>query len=528
MKSFISRKTKDFEKWDFFSFCVVLTFAVFCGALSISVGLSCADDAWQANIAQNIAMGKGYTFPWSYSFDESEPLAFPPWNSCGPAFILPLAFGIRLLPFSEATPGLCTVGLWLLLLLVSGILLRSFLSGRQVFTASVVFVATLLVSFGWHFEQWYASLGEVVAALYLVISIILLSRSEGRAPIFISGIIFSFALLSKVIMAFAAPCFLVLLVARCSQCTSHKEGIYCFLLEGSFFGLGALLPQIGYEMLKMFALGSNGYAENWKLYYDFLVSQGLANGKEDFFQMLQKRLASLHERYGLWQPGLILILGLGFAPMARGVFHRVALGLSTAILFLGAYWLFKSLGWPRYFSSALVLYCALAALLVATSSKRNLVGYFLLVALTFSSGAPKIIHAINRADNGLFQLSSERLERLATVKKIKKTMSNHGLRHLHSGCWAGVADLIYYFRGDVQFVKYDPTQVNKEEVSVIYASNKKFGAELATVHRKTMDGWHVFHDSSGFFACESLNQHPSGSSAQPESQTNKKYGEKPL
>jgi hypothetical protein len=491
------------ELSDFCSIAIVLAFAVFCAGFSVSKGLNAADDAWHANLAQNIALGKGYTVPWTYSYDQSKPVGFHPFNSCGPAFIVPIAFGIWLLPFSEAVPGLCSVGLWFFLLLATGILLRSFLTGAQVLSVTSVFITCALLAFGWHLEQWYTSLGEVAGTLYLLVSIILLSRAEGRVGILISGIVFSLALLTKLIMLMAAPCFFVLLFSRSLQSVTLKEKIYRFCMESFFFGIGVLIPQFGYESIKLLNLGANGYAEHWKIYFNVIVSDGLAGAKESLFGMVQNRFKLLHDRFGVWQPGLVLIVGLGFAPLVRGmVIRRIALGLSTAILSLGAYWLFKSLGWPRYFCGPLILSFALVSLLVGISSRKNLLALMLLIVLTYSDGAPKLFYAITGADNGLFRLSSDRIERAAAVTKLKQVMENRDSQILYSSWWAGVADLIYHLRGNVQYVKFDHTGVLSYRLNSVYATNLKFGDKVAAVHRNTMTDWHPHYSSSKFIIYE--------------------------
>jgi hypothetical protein len=288
----------------------------------------------------------------------------------------------------------------------------------------------------------------------------------------------------------------------------QERKLQSLLFEGLIFGCGVAVPQLAFELSKFLVLGPEGYASNWSLYFQGLVKQGLSDKNEGFLTIVTNRFESLHQRFGLWPVGMLLVLFLGFWGRSGSQSgRRIALTISTAILCMGFYWMFKSLGWPRYFVIQLILLAALAAYLAATAPRSQFVAILLVILLTFAGGAEKMKLALNRPDQGLFRWSTDRMEREKAADQMISELNQRNPL-LVSGWWASVADFLYHLQGEKQFVKFQQSMLANSELEFLYASNRKFGAELAKVHYNKFDNLQKHFDGPGYFLVESSSSYP--------------------
>ena len=170
---------------------LLMLFVFIALGMVFSRGICCADDAFFAEVAKNLAIGLGYsttTQPnelnyWIYLFD--------PTVTTGSILILPTAFLIKLVGNTYWAPGLVMVSFWSILLLIIGRFANKFSSNKaNVIIATFFFLFLSYFLLIYHYEQWYALLGEIPSALFIILAIMVyFEGDENRYPI-ITGILF--------------------------------------------------------------------------------------------------------------------------------------------------------------------------------------------------------------------------------------------------------------------------------------------------------------------------------------------------
>jgi hypothetical protein len=263
--------------------------ATFAAALAhhlLAGTLCCADDAFNAVAAKNLAAGRGYASSYAPSpAGENGLVRFDPMISTGPALVAPAAVGILVFGNRYWVPGAVALTLDLLLLgAVFAHLAATDGDPRRWALAVVVAVVSLtLVTLG-HLPQWYTLLGEIPALLLLCLGVLRALDARGRwRDHALGGLLLGCAYLTKALAMLAVPLilgFLVLSGARAAAAgpggTGGASG------ARSRFGRGlraaavtALLfcvPPLLFEATKLADLGTAGYREAKSAESTFLES----------------------------------------------------------------------------------------------------------------------------------------------------------------------------------------------------------------------------------------------------------------
>lgn len=429
-------------------FCAFVTLAL---AKSASHGLCCADDAYFASVAKNVAMGPGYGA--TVSGRGFEP--FHPHISSGPAVILPAAAATWLFGNRHWVPGFAATAYWTLLLVtLFGLLRRGELPNLRL--ASAVFVALCFLLFPFHFEEWFTLLGEIPAALFVLLGLVVFARAElSSRSVAAASALCSLAFLSKNLTAIfyvalvAALTVRVLLVER----RSARE----WLRYAAVSGAGFLVPVVAFELYKLVALGGLGaYAQHVRANAEFIRAQGLprARGVSRWARALEyDRTFAARFGVSVWQLGAISLAATAIllrskSDLARRLAVPAMIGIGVNVV----WFLFFSLGWPRYLVVTLVVAAVLLALVIAASrpwAGAALAGAALLAL--YSVNGPKLGHLRSGLENGPFSRSPQLENALELTAFID---ANRERAPFASQWWATTADLEYYSRSFDVFRHY--------------------------------------------------------------------------
>ncbi len=336
----------------------LFTFVLINLNMVFKVRVCCADDAFHAHVAKNLAGGLGFATTLPGGAPQYTVTAFDPWETTGPTIILPAALMIRLVGNTYWAPGVTVVVLWTVLLLGIGILLNQLSLDRLGLTlGTAVFFFFAYTLMFYHRGHWFALLGEVPAALALLLGILLYFQQDAKLNLVLSGLLLSCAVQAKVVALLPVGVFglwvvIDLLVKNKGQWRGAAGGI---LRRLAWLALGFLLPLILFEVWKLAALESAGYLAWWKTFWKITLRFGLES-KAARWQLALERVLLAREQFGVYLPVLVLL----FAWM--GIVLRKDKGLMALFLVLAAiigiytlYWLFFSIGWARYYIICLVL-----------------------------------------------------------------------------------------------------------------------------------------------------------------------------
>ena len=200
------------------------------------------DDAHNANVAKNLALGFGY----STSYHEFVP--FNPQASTGPVILIPAAAFVRLFGNQYWVPTMTIiVCIWATLFLVL-FLLRSYLTRREWFAAAA------LIAFGLMLYNTYeiGLLGDVPAAFLACASILVLCRPhQGWRSVAGAGLLLGLAMQAKLFTGLVLPSALFYLLASADARSEFSRRIR----ECLAFVAGAAVPFAAWEVWQFAAMG---------------------------------------------------------------------------------------------------------------------------------------------------------------------------------------------------------------------------------------------------------------------------------
>ena len=157
--------------------------------------------------------------------------------------------------------------------------------------------AAFVARFSFHFEQWYAFLGEIVAtALIIVAHWILSSERFSGGWLVLAGLALGLAFQAKFLAAIAASGIVLLFVIRGidAGCPPAQWLRYFATLL-----IACLIPTLAFEGYKLFQLGADGYAMNWRELLAATKEMGTQGAVHVTWSSLQQRMALVYERLGL-------------------------------------------------------------------------------------------------------------------------------------------------------------------------------------------------------------------------------------
>lgn len=467
---------------------------VFCLGRAHSLGVPCGDDALNATVAKNLVAGLGY----GSTLNSGKLQLFDLAITTGPAVILPTALGIAVAGNRTWVPGTASVLLWGALLVgLYGILKKTRVGGSPgaLRDAAVFFLVSIPLLFPFHFELWSSLLGEVAAALFLLIAFALAGGSLSTRRVFLAGMACALATLSKLL---AAPGFAVLLAVLAARSILKMEKNWrksAGLLLAC--GMGFAAPLIVFEGYKVASLGgASPYLEyvgrKTAMVGEVGISKSLqsdanAGGVVDETQRpqtaLQKALklarrhdAAFLERVGIsaWQvlitalAALLVVCRSGLSPLAC-----MAIANATLVWMLGGYYLFFSSGVPRHFLIGLILWIGLMALALASlRGATRLAAAALVLGYLYSGNYSKMRYPVRVMDNGIFQPSEELRGALEIARAVDAERADSGTDRLYvTQAWATAADVEFYSRNTGVFRRHTLLR-DSQNFTVVY--NKRF------------------------------------------------------
>lgn len=304
---------------------VATAFAVLLVHHLLAGTLCCADDAFLAVAAKNLAIGEGYTSSYAPGPQGDTGLVrFDPLISTGPALILPAAAAIRILGNRYWVPG--AVALAIDLLLLAAIFLHLAAATREprrwAPAVAVGLVALLLGTLG-HLPQWYALLGEIPALLLLCLGVLRTLDARGRRrDLALGGVLLGLAYLTKALALMAVPVVLAFIVLAPAGGAAGRKRLSAAAVVLAAF----LVPALLFEAAKLADLGAAGYGEAKRAEAVFLESspgsglRGLAQGDPIAYvhETGAGNLRALTDYFGTDWPLVAGLGALGLGLAARG------------------------------------------------------------------------------------------------------------------------------------------------------------------------------------------------------------------
>ena len=436
-------------------FAVWLSFILSCIGLNQSHGLSCADDAWFAIIAKSLANGIGYATTFSEPGEFGHLTQFNPFTGTGPTLIVPCALAFGLIGKSEVVPGLIAIFMWGGLL--TFLLIRI---GRRTDAASFllgvsVMCAAFFATFSYHFEHWYAFLGEIVAAaLVIVAHWILANERFSKNWLLLAGLALGLAFQAKLLAAVAMPGIVLLFVIRGIDTGCRPAQ---WLRYAAILSIGLVMPTLVFEGYKLFQLGFHGYAMNWQELLAATKERGVGSDTHLTWPFLQGRMASVYERFGLNLLGLLALIATGALLLWRSASKNWTL-LSTGLLLSAAtaavYWATLSTGWPRYLVICVTMTAFLLSIPIFTLERWPKLLFTCLVLLLLTTGLSRTGRVLDSVDRGLFRSTTNRVARASLVQVIEQR-KKAGPIILASRWWGSFADVEFLLSGSMNFERLE-------------------------------------------------------------------------
>ncbi|MDA8240189.1 MAG: hypothetical protein M0Z67_07435 [Nitrospiraceae bacterium] len=435
----------------------LLAFTVLALIFVFSLGIGCGDDAWHAVIAKNLADGLGYTSTIQTGRDAYVALRFDPLVGTGPTVIIPASLVIRLVGNTFWAPGISHVLLWVSLFVSIGLLVRRYQAGFGLSFATFSFLYLSYALMTYHYEQWYALLGEVPAALLIILSVLIYFENNSKSTRLLSGVAMSLAVLAKFVSIFAFSTFL-LVAATLYIVERTGEGFKAAARDAIYFTAGFIIPFVAFEIWKFVSLGPAEFIHSWQSFADFLRNQGVAHGPpRSLISLYKTRVSTLYERFGITFQSVVFLLALVGALVSRdkGI-RRLYLTFTAMIIFYSVWWTFLSIGWARYYIIPLILVIGVASLPFLLPNSTKWVWLYLALLVIWPAYTwDRMGYPFSMIDRAFFEPSKETKDLL----KASSILSQAGQEKVITEWWATAANLEYMSGSHLIFTTYrDKTQ----------------------------------------------------------------------
>ncbi len=467
---------------------VFISFILISLGMVFSKGICCGDDAFHAVVAKNLADGSGYASTLQANQAEYSLILFDPLLGTGPSIILPAALVIKLVGNTYWAPGVTIVSLWALLLLIIGIYLNRFFENTAHLTLAIItFFFLSYIFMAYHFEHWYALLGEIPAALLIVLAMLVYFDSESKGNLLLTGILFSLAFHAKLIafLPFASFLLYIILYNFIHHRKNFRQSVIANFRACSLISLGFIIPIVLFEIWKLITLGLTGYVDYWAQYLNFVFTLGVTSDKISI-EKIAERFDLIQSRFGVFLPAIFLILiGIGIVVRKDKRVFLLFNALAVTITVYTIYWVIFSNGWARYYIiSILFIIIALALPFVSAQIRRSGMSIYVIILVILSFyNAQKINITYPFRDVTLF----EPTKNILALNKISNLLSTQiEKRPFVTQWWATAIDLEYILDTHLNFTTYwDPgTTFDK---SFIFVANSKFLNEADVQYIKYLE-----------------------------------------
>lgn len=441
---------------------VLITIQIF-GMHSTSITF---DDGYNASVSKNLSMGLGYVTSYNnYVY-------FNPEITTGPTILMPVSILISIFGNKNWVPGLgASICINIGLILIFYFLYKTKFTNKTGFF--LLFITTLFLFLANIYL--YTLIGEVPAVLFAIASIIIFSKFTKKS-LFVAGIIFSLALLTKLIVAICFLGFFSIIIAKLLQ-NKTKGSALVLVKTVIFFVLGlliVLLPWVIFSKLSVKPIITSNVTSTTPPNQFFEV---MGSGIEPF-KKAENKLQYLinnsknnskiliYDDYGGKPFQVIIFVFITVLLMVfpirniintkkASVTDYILIALNISFLAHLIWWLsFSNLGWYRHLLPAL-LYWGASFSLTVIRSPLILKQLLLLLFIIFISNT-------NLTNSNLITTLSpkwEKSERLisleSTAKKISEIKSLNKSA-IFAGClYSGNRDLEYLLPTSLNFYKCD-------------------------------------------------------------------------
>jgi len=431
-----------------------------------SRGLCCADDAFFATVSKNLAWGYGYTATL-----DSAIRPFDPNITTGPTLVLPVSGAIRLFGNQVWVPGVVHIAIWTMLLFAAWWSLGAIGSRGRAAIVTAIFPPVAYAVSAYHLEQWYAMLGEVPAALAILVAVALwaVDPSSSRRAL-VAGLLCALAVLAKLLAALYVATFLgaAIAVALAGRHEPTRRGRATGLLL-----IGFVIPLLAFETWKFVSLGPDRYIAILQLVGEYVSRQGTSE-KTLSLADIPTRLDHFSARFGIPLSAFVLLALLGGAlawPAGRSAFRRLYSVLLAGVCLHVGYWLLLSRDWPRYFFIGIVLLCALVAMpYLVLERPARIVLYSGALAFCLLGTVGRLQGPIASLGSTWFTPSATRASQASIVQFLD---SRRDRLPFVSQWWAPVADIEYLSKGVQDFRDYKALTPAERARSMLVVTNAR-------------------------------------------------------
>lgn len=437
-------------------FVLWFSFILFCVGLNQSHGLWCADDAGYAIIAKSLVSGLGYATTFDYSGDPAHPVLFNPWTGTGPTLIIPCAIAFKIFGKNDVLPGLTAILIWggVLTFVLARISRR--IDGLSFLLGVSVMCAAILASFPLHFAQWYAFLGEIVAAAFLILGHWIISNERfSEKWSFLCGLTIGCAFQAKFLAATAVTGIALVFFVRGVRAGFEPLR---YVKHAAAMLIGFLIPTLAFEAYKLFELGAHAYLTNSKELLHAVKKQGGQSNTHVTLLLLKQRIALVHAQFGVSPIGLLAFTAFAVLLYWRSASKNwisLSAGLLLSVATSAVYWATVSIGWPRYLVIAVAMAAFLLSVPVFTLEVRPKLVFALVTLVLLRNGFSRVGQIVESADHGLFKPTTERAAR-ASLMRVIGQRRQEAPAILASLWWASFADVEFSLPGSMNFKRIEP------------------------------------------------------------------------
>lgn len=434
--------------------------------------LCCADDAAIADVAKSVASGDGYALPIKFD-GASGRFLFNPSISTGPTLVLPTAVAIAAFGADPIIPGLtkAIISIALLCWILIGVT-RRFKYSDGISYGVLLVVLLFLSTSGANFVQWYALIGELVAALLIILAVLFTTTSESEMrSVALGGFCLSLAILTK-LLALLVLFPILLFVIYDSNVRSMLSLRWRRL---GYFMLGLCLPLLLFVLWQSLSLGTHG-SRIWLNTFLGSVHQHVQVGNpnnaklDSILSRVSNNLHASINSYG--HSALDTIIGLALFAMlvwtnatSKFVKRFVCCLALIAIVNLG-WWMLFVIGaqWPRYELIGVILAAATMAgtQLVRLPTLGRLIGVILALCMLFPITNPTQI-----VWGGVAGPTAEGRERILALRSTIEPLQHYKHSVLIGGWWASLVTPKYLLSDNVSVVAFN-------KLSTVKGSYQKF------------------------------------------------------
>jgi hypothetical protein len=427
-------------------------FVLYCSGFATSLGLCCADDSYRALVAKNMATGIGFATNFGTPGHVAEPKLFDREISDGPVLIAPCALLLKLAGNIEVVPGITAILMWGGILTVLLARISRHTNPSSFALGVTIFVLSIIAVFPAHFEHWYAFLGEIPAAAFLLLGhwLVAAEKFSWRTLLF-AGLALGLAVEAKylALLGTVGACVVLLIRFR-----NEELPLKVWLKWGTIFSLGCVIPTLAFEIYKLSQLGFDGYLHNWREFLAVLGGWVIKGSEIPLLARISERLAVTRSHFSLNITAFTILIAFAFGMTKASIKDKWLLffgGLVVSVFTLGFYWLMFSAGWPRYLVIAMAMaYFTLCVPLFGLLKSRSRTLFAAFTCLLLVGGILRIPHLADVCDRGLFRASTDRVARAEIVRRITE-LRRGGPILLGGLWWAAFADVDFGLEGTANF-----------------------------------------------------------------------------